>query len=47
MAGSDTDEKLEKNIGVFLCPVLLKLGSANEEVRAKVINPLLLTLSYT
>ena len=33
---ADTDEQLEKNVGRFLAPVLLKMASPHKEVKDKV-----------
>ena len=33
---AETDQQLEKNLDIFLGPVLLKLESQNESVREKV-----------
>eukprot|EP00117_Sycon_ciliatum_P001303 scpid5969/ scgid7016/ Proteasome-associated protein ECM29 homolog len=38
--GADTDEKLEKSVGRFLCPVLLKLGTERKDVRDKTLEVL-------
>eukprot|EP01134_Creolimax_fragrantissima_P005982 CFRG5982T1 len=40
LGSSDTDEKLEKSVNSFLCPVLLKFGSTNPLVRTKVMEVL-------
>lgn len=37
LAVSETDAQLEKNVGNFLVPVLLKMSSSDEAVRRKVI----------
>jgi len=36
---AETDAQLEKTLATFLCPVLLKLASPVEAVRAKVTCP--------
>lgn len=36
LASSDTDDKLEKSLASFVCPVLLKLASPHDVVRSKV-----------
>jgi hypothetical protein len=36
LAMSETDAQLEKNVGNFIVPVLLKLSSSSEVVRKKV-----------
>ena len=36
---ADSDAQLEKTLNTFLCPVLLKLASPAENVRAKVHMP--------
>ncbi|XP_037942539.1 proteasome-associated protein ECM29 homolog [Teleopsis dalmanni] len=40
LGAADTDEKLESTVGRFLTPVILKITSPNENVRAKVIEVL-------
>ena len=37
VGSAETDEQLENVIGKFLCPVLLKLSSSEENVRKKVM----------
>ena len=37
VGSAETDEQLENVIGKFLCPVLLKLSSTEENVRKKVM----------
>jgi proteasome component ECM29 len=36
---AESDAQLEKTLNTFLCPVLLKLASPAENVRAKVTEP--------
>ena len=36
VASAETDDQLEKAVGNFLCPVLLKVGSPHQEVKNKV-----------